>query len=190
MLHHGVPPLLEPLPPTSDSLGYIDALDDDDTDASMSSEEEEEEPLPPCGLLQAAVLGSFKMAHTESSTRAVCTVVLEQTNAAIANRAAKISVEFAAKEVAAKRLMAAKRQATRELEEKASYYTSYFAWQAYWRRRREEAGAAKASKGLRRRRLGRRRLASLPSRGSSLTLATKAHRLAAVQAVRGHEAGR
>jgi hypothetical protein len=75
-------------------------LDDDDTDTSMSSEEEEEEPPPPCGPLQAALLGSFETAHKESSTRAVRIVVLEQTNAAIANCTA-------AKEAATKRLMAA-----------------------------------------------------------------------------------
>jgi hypothetical protein len=39
----------------------------------------------------------------------VHTVTLEQTNAAIANRAAEISMEFAAKEAAAKRLIAAER---------------------------------------------------------------------------------
>jgi hypothetical protein len=72
---------------------------------SMSSEEEEEEPPPPCGLLQEALLSSFETAHRESSTRAVCTVVLEQTNVAIVNRVTKISVEFAAKETAAKRLV-------------------------------------------------------------------------------------
>jgi hypothetical protein len=44
------------------------------------------------------------MTHRESSTRAVCAVILEQTNAAIANRIAKISVEFTAKEATAKRL--------------------------------------------------------------------------------------
>jgi hypothetical protein len=47
MLHQGVPPPTEPLPPTSDSSGYLDALEDDDTDASMSSDKEEEEPPPP-----------------------------------------------------------------------------------------------------------------------------------------------
>jgi hypothetical protein len=49
-LHHGVPPPSEPSRPTSESSGYLDALEDDDTDASMSFEEEEEPP-PPCGLL-------------------------------------------------------------------------------------------------------------------------------------------
>jgi hypothetical protein len=83
-------------------LGYLDALDND-TDTSMSSEEEEEEPPPPCGPLQATLLGSFETAHRESSTRAVRTVILEQTNVAIANRAAKMSVKFSAKEAAAKK---------------------------------------------------------------------------------------
>jgi hypothetical protein len=45
----------------------------------------------------------------ESSMRAVGAVILEQTNAAIVNRVVKISMEFAAKEAAAKRLMAAER---------------------------------------------------------------------------------
>jgi hypothetical protein len=132
MLHHGVLPPLEPSPPTSDSPGYLNVLDDDDTDASMSSKEEEEETPPPCGPLQAALLGSFETANRESSTRVVRTVVLEQTNAAIANRAAKISVEFATKEAAAKRLMVTKRQYARELEEKATCDAGYPTWQAYW----------------------------------------------------------
>jgi hypothetical protein len=46
--------------------------------------------------------------------RVVRAVVLEQTNTAIANRIAEISVEFAAKEVATKRLMVAERRAARE----------------------------------------------------------------------------
>jgi hypothetical protein len=108
MLHHGVPPPPEPSSPTSESsLGYIDALDSDDTDASMCSEEEEEQAPPPCDPLQAALLGSFQTVHAGSSMRAVRTVVLEQTNAAIANRVAEISAEFAAKEAAARELMAA-----------------------------------------------------------------------------------
>jgi hypothetical protein len=41
--------------------------------------------------------------------RVVHALTLEQMNAAITNRAAEISVEFAAKEAAAKRLIAAKR---------------------------------------------------------------------------------
>jgi hypothetical protein len=82
-------------------------LDDDDTDASMSSEEEEEEPSPPCGPLQAALLGSFETSHKESSMKAVRTSTLEQTSAAIADRAAEILVEFAAKEAATKRLIVA-----------------------------------------------------------------------------------
>jgi hypothetical protein len=47
----------------------------------MSSEEEDEELQPPCGLLQAVLLGSFETVHRESSTRVVHAVVLEQTNA-------------------------------------------------------------------------------------------------------------
>jgi hypothetical protein len=42
------------------------------------------------------------MAHKYTSTREVRVITLEQTNAAIANRATKISVEFAGKEAAAK----------------------------------------------------------------------------------------
>jgi hypothetical protein len=124
--HHGPPP--EPSPPTSDSLGYIDALGNDDTDASMSLDMEEEEPSPPCSLLQANLLSSFETAHRESSTRTVHAVILEQTNTAIANHAAKISVEFTDKEAAAKRLMAAERRAAREIEEKAACNADYPAW--------------------------------------------------------------
>jgi hypothetical protein len=140
-LHHGVPPPLEPFPPTSESSGYLDALEDDDTDVSMSSEEEEEPP-PPCSPLQATLLDSFEMAHKEASTRALHSITLEQTNTAIASRAAKISLEFATKEAATKKLMVAKRRATRELEEKAACDAGYPAWQAYWQQRREEAEAA------------------------------------------------
>jgi hypothetical protein len=128
MLHHSIPPPLEPSPPTSNSSGYLDALEDNDTDANMSSKEEKEEPPLPCGPLQAALLGSFETVHREPSTRAVRVVTLEQTNAAIANRAAEISVEFAAKEAAAKMLIAAERRAARELEEKAVCDTGYPAW--------------------------------------------------------------
>jgi hypothetical protein len=95
---------------------------------SMSSEEEEEEPPPPCGLLQAALLSFFETAHRESSMRAVRAIVLEQTNVAIVNRIAEISVEFAAKETSAKRLMSAEWRAARELEEKAVCDTGYPAW--------------------------------------------------------------
>jgi hypothetical protein len=63
--------------------------------------------------------------HRESSMRAVCAVVLEQTNATIANRIAEISMEFATKEVAAKRLMAAKWRVARELEEKVACDIGY-----------------------------------------------------------------
>jgi hypothetical protein len=129
------------------SSGYLDALeDDDDTETSMSSEEEEEEPPPPCGPLQDALLGSFETAHRETSMRAVHAITLEQTNAAIASRATEISVEFAAKEAAAKKLMAAERRAARKLKEKAACAAGYPAWQACWRRRREEAEAAMAAK--------------------------------------------
>jgi hypothetical protein len=50
----------------------------------MSSEEEEEVPPPLCGPLQVALLGSFKSAHREASTRVVHAITLEQMNAAIA----------------------------------------------------------------------------------------------------------
>jgi hypothetical protein len=83
-----------------ESSGYLDTLEDDDTDTSTSSEEEEEEaPPPPCGQLQAALLGSFEMMHREASTRAIHTITLEQTNAAIASCITKISVDFAAQEL-------------------------------------------------------------------------------------------
>jgi hypothetical protein len=55
-------------------------------------------------------------------------------------------VEFAAKEAAAKRLMAAERRAARDLEEKAACDAGYPAWQAYWRRRREKAEVATVAK--------------------------------------------
>jgi hypothetical protein len=45
-------------------------------------------------------------------------------------------VEFAAKEAATKKLMAAERRAARELEEIAAYNAGCPAWQAYWRWRR------------------------------------------------------
>jgi hypothetical protein len=91
----------------------------------MSSEEEEEEPPPPCGPLQAALLSSFASAHMESSMRAMRAVVLERMNAAIANRVAKISVDFATKEAAARRLMAVERRVSRELEEKVVCDSGY-----------------------------------------------------------------
>jgi hypothetical protein len=89
--------------------------------------------------MQAALLSSFEMVHRETSTRVVHAITLKQTNAAIASRAIKILVEFAAKEAAAKKLMAAERRAARELEEKAACDAGYPAWQAYWQWRREEA---------------------------------------------------
>jgi hypothetical protein len=145
-IHHSFPPL-EPSPPTSESSGYLNVLEDNDTDASMSSEEEEEEAPPPtCGPLQATLLGTFETAHREASTRAVHAITLEQKNTAIANRVAELSVEFAAKEAAAKKLMAAERRAARELEEKVACDAGYPAWQAYWRRCREEAEAAAVAK--------------------------------------------
>jgi hypothetical protein len=116
---------LEPSPPTSESSSYLDALEDNDTDASMSSKEEEEEPPPPCGPLQAVLLGSFMMVHRETSTRVVRAITLEHTNAAIASHAAEISVEFTAKEAAAKKLMAAEWRAARELEEKGACTAGY-----------------------------------------------------------------
>jgi hypothetical protein len=45
------------------------------------------------------------MVQREFSTRTIRAVVLEQTNANITNRVAEISVEFTAKEAAARRLM-------------------------------------------------------------------------------------
>jgi hypothetical protein len=97
-------------------------------------------------MLQDALLGSFETMHTESSMRAVRAVILEQTNTAIADHAAEISVEFAAKQAAAKILMVAEWRATRELEEKAACDAGYPVWQAYWQRRREEAEAATSAK--------------------------------------------
>jgi hypothetical protein len=44
------------------------------------------------------------MVHIESSMRAVCVVILEQTSAAIANCIAEISAEFPAKEAAAREI--------------------------------------------------------------------------------------
>jgi hypothetical protein len=99
---------------------------DDITNKSMSSEEEE--PTPPCGPLQAALLGSFETVHKESFMWEVRTIVLEQTNSTITIRVTDISVEFAAKEAAAKRLMAAERRAPRELEEKMACDAGYPAW--------------------------------------------------------------
>jgi hypothetical protein len=98
-------------------------------------------------------------------------------------------VEFAAKEVAAKRFMAKERRSARELEEKAAYNTGYPALQAYWRQHREEAEAATTTKRAAGRRLGKRRRANLPNRGSS-SISAMAHRLAAVQAIRAQQAGR
>jgi hypothetical protein len=45
----------------------------------------------------------------ESTIRAVLVIILEQTNAAIANRIAEISVGFTKKEAANKKLMVAER---------------------------------------------------------------------------------
>jgi hypothetical protein len=95
-------------------------LEDDEIDKSSSEEEEEVEP-PPCGPLQATLLDSVESAHRESTTWAVCAIVLEQTNVAITNRVAKISVEFAKKDAAGKKLMAAEQWATRELKEKSAH---------------------------------------------------------------------
>jgi hypothetical protein len=95
---------------------------------------------------QAALLGFFETVHRESSTRVVRAVVLEQTNVTIADHFTEISVEFAAKEAAAKRLMAAEQCTARELEEKAVCDAGYPAWQAYWPRRREHTEAARAAK--------------------------------------------
>jgi hypothetical protein len=131
-LHHDVPPPPpEPSPPTSNNDEYNDALEDDDTNESMS-EEEEEDP-PPCGLLHAALIGSFESVHRESTTRAMHAVVLDNTNAAIAKLIADISVEFATKVAATKKFMMVERRAIRELEEKMVCNASYPTWQAYRR---------------------------------------------------------
>jgi hypothetical protein len=37
-LHHGVPPPLEPSPPTLESSGYLDTVEHDDPDAGMSDD--------------------------------------------------------------------------------------------------------------------------------------------------------
>jgi hypothetical protein len=97
---------------------------------SQKDKEEEFEP-PSSGSLKAALIGSFKSAHTESNTRSVRAIVLVQTNAFIASHVANNSVEFAKKEAASKRLMASKRRAVRELEEKVMADAAYLAWQAY-----------------------------------------------------------
>jgi hypothetical protein len=65
----------------------------------------EEDDPPHCGPQQAALVGSFESAHRESTTRA-----------AIINHVADISVEFATKEAAAKKIMVAERRAARELK--------------------------------------------------------------------------
>jgi hypothetical protein len=98
-------------------------------------------------------------------------------------------VEFAAKDAAAKKLMAAKQRAARELEEKVACDAGYPVRQAYWRRRIEEAEAAAAAKRAATTAAWKEGQTSLPNHGSSLTLATKAPRLAAAQTIRGQEAG-
>jgi hypothetical protein len=92
-----------------ESSSYLDALVDNNNDTSMTLEDEEELPTPPCGPLQATLLGSFEMAHREFSTRALHAITLERTKAAIADRTAKISVEFTAKEAATKKIIAVER---------------------------------------------------------------------------------
>jgi hypothetical protein len=108
-LHRGVRPPPEPLPPILESSSYLDVLEDSNTNMSMTSEEEEEVTPPPCGPLQAILLGSFKTAHRESSMRALRAITLEQTKAAITDCAAEISMEFTAKEAATKKLIEAER---------------------------------------------------------------------------------
>jgi hypothetical protein len=76
----------------------------------------------------------------------VSTIILNQTNVAIANFVAEILMEFAEKEADAKKLMEAERRATREFEEKAAHNTGYPAWQTYWRQHREEAEVVTAVK--------------------------------------------
>jgi hypothetical protein len=85
-----------------------------DAEEESSKEEEEEFKPPPGGSLKAALLGSFKSAHTESNTKSVCVVVLVRTNTFIATHVTKNSVEFAKKEAVSKRLMASERRAMHE----------------------------------------------------------------------------
>jgi hypothetical protein len=100
----------------------MDALEDNNTDKTMREEEEE---LPPCTLLQVALVGSFELVHREWTRRAVRAIILEHTNPAVANRVADISMEFVAKEAVTKKLMAAEWRAAREIEEKAAYNVGY-----------------------------------------------------------------
>jgi hypothetical protein len=57
--------------------------------------------------------------------RAVCTIILEQTNATISSRVAEILVEFIEKKAAGEQLMAAGWRAMRKLEEKATADAGY-----------------------------------------------------------------
>jgi hypothetical protein len=77
-----------------ESSSYLDALEDNNTDKSMTLEDEKELPPPPCGPLQATLLGSFETAHRESSTRALRAITLERTKAAIADRTADTSPTY------------------------------------------------------------------------------------------------
>jgi hypothetical protein len=91
--HHDIPSLPpEPSPPTSNDDEYIDASEDDE---SSGEEADEEVEPPPCASLKAALAGSFKSTHRESTTRVVRKVVFKQMNTAIGNRITEISVEFA-----------------------------------------------------------------------------------------------
>jgi hypothetical protein len=94
--HHEIPPLPEPLPSTTNN--DADAFEDNDVEESCEEEEDEEEiEPPPCALLQASLFDSFESAHRGSSIGTIRVIVLEQTNVAIPNQVAKISVEFSKK---------------------------------------------------------------------------------------------
>jgi hypothetical protein len=69
-----------------------------DMDVDEESEEEEEAvETPPTSPLQGALLSSLVMMLQERHIRAVCTVVLEHTNAPITGRIPNISMEFSIK---------------------------------------------------------------------------------------------
>jgi hypothetical protein len=83
------------LPPTSNDDEYIYTLENEDNKIEESSNEKKEEVKPPlCGVLQAALVGSFESAHKSSTTRDVCVIILKQTNTAIANLLTEILMEF------------------------------------------------------------------------------------------------
>jgi hypothetical protein len=82
----------------------------------------------------------------EQNTRMVHVVVFEQTNVAIIDHVAKISVELAKKKVVDEKLMAFKWWVLRELEEKVATDAGYAGWQAYWRQRREKPKVTTAAR--------------------------------------------